>query len=74
MTKSRLKILTTGGSPGLDLGELSTSQELTCNPPPHSALSDGMSVAGTRQCMDVEAWMHDTEAWTWVHGRGCMDA
>ena len=52
--KVKTQILATGGSPGLDPGELSALQEKIRGPPCCSALRDGAEVAGTWQ-MDVDS-------------------
>ena len=62
--KVKTQILETGGSPGLDPGELSAFQEKICGPPRCSALRDGAAVAGTRK-MDVDSQ-------TKMHRHGCM--
>lgn len=62
--KVKTQILETGGSPGLDPGELSAFQEKICGPPHCSALRDGAAVAGTRK-MDVDSQ-------TTMHRHGCM--
>lgn len=74
-----------GWEPGLDLGELSTSRELMCNPPSplctqRRHVSGWNSAVHGPGCIDTDArmWIHghgclNVEAWTWVHERECTD-
>lgn len=57
-----------GRSPGLDLGELSASQELMFSSPPNPVMVRQWPELGSAQMWVRGHGCMDTDAWMWVHG------